>query len=371
MTIRRSSQHSAACRSARAQLGVLIPVLWMSFIAAVSSADIPFPRPWPPGYISTYTSGFRTIDDAIGFDSSDNLYVAADALGIVKKVDKITGGVSNLVSGGCVRGFAVDPTGQYLFYSAATSGSNVRLFNVSSNSSLTIANMTGEGGKVYYNGCFYFAEVLSRRVKQLNLTTMAVTVVAGSGTWSNSTPNDNGPALSANLFPTDVAFNANGEMYIANGDAWTQYTGGIKKVLLNGTIISILSGFRRVPVSLVLDSSGGIYFAASITTQNGLSSRVFKISNDSSSTLQAVAGSGVDLDGTDTTGYSGDGGLATSALLSLSLGVALDSKGNLYISEYSNTDVRRVETGYSQPFIVEIYAGSNCSTGSFKALPWE
>ena len=48
--------------------------------------------------------------------------------------------------------------------------------------------------------------------------------------------------------------------------------------------------------------------------------------------------------GTGSSGYSGDGGAATSASLYLPRGVALDSTGNLYIADSSNRRIRKVST---------------------------
>jgi len=48
--------------------------------------------------------------------------------------------------------------------------------------------------------------------------------------------------------------------------------------------------------------------------------------------------------GTATAGYSGDGGLATKALLNGPKGVAVDHAGNLYIADASNNRVRKVST---------------------------
>ncbi|MES2019203.1 MAG: hypothetical protein V4484_22140 [Pseudomonadota bacterium] len=46
--------------------------------------------------------------------------------------------------------------------------------------------------------------------------------------------------------------------------------------------------------------------------------------------------------GTGTAGFSGDGGLATSAALSSPNGVAADTQGNLYIADSFNKRVRKV-----------------------------
>jgi hypothetical protein len=46
--------------------------------------------------------------------------------------------------------------------------------------------------------------------------------------------------------------------------------------------------------------------------------------------------------GDGTEGYSGDGGAATSAELNWPVGVAVDSSGNLYIGDYSNSRIRMV-----------------------------
>jgi sugar lactone lactonase YvrE len=50
------------------------------------------------------------------------------------------------------------------------------------------------------------------------------------------------------------------------------------------------------------------------------------------------------LAGAGAPGFRGDGGAATSARLNLPLGVALDSKGNLYIADSKNNRVRKINT---------------------------
>ena len=83
------------------------------------------------------------------------------------------------------------------------------------------------------------------------------------------------------------------------------------------------------PQGLAVDSAGNLYIA---DTQNH---RVRKVTGG---TISTVAGSG-------TAGFAGDGGAAGSAQLNLPFGVAVDAAGNLYIAEFGNNRVRKVAAG--------------------------
>lgn len=64
--------------------------------------------------------------------------------------------------------------------------------------------------------------------------------------------------------------------------------------------------------------------------------------------------------GIGTSGYSGDGGAATSAQLDQPSGIVVDSNGNLYFNDYSNHVVRRVSTaGIITAFVGTGTAGYN------------
>lgn len=94
---------------------------------------------------------------------------------------------------------------------------------------------------------------------------------------------------------------------------------------------SALAGSIGIPISVTADKSGNIYFVSLDLNS------VFKLSQDG--VLTRVAGD-------SRTGYSGDGGPATSARFRLNWstvgGVAVDSAGNLFIADTGNGCIRRV-----------------------------
>jgi hypothetical protein len=73
---------------------------------------------------------------------------------------------------------------------------------------------------------------------------------------------------------------------------------------------------------IVTDANGNVYFEAGHT--------VMRL--DLNDVLTLVAGNG-------TPGFSGDGGLATSAQLNEPLGIAIDGAGNLYIADSGNARI--------------------------------
>jgi hypothetical protein len=84
-----------------------------------------------------------------------------------------------------------------------------------------------------------------------------------------------------------------------------------------------------VPQGVAVDSAGNLYIA---DTENN---RIRKVSGG---TITTVAGNG-------NAGFSGDAGPATSASLNYPVGVAVDSAGNLYVPDVENNRIRKVSGG--------------------------
>jgi sugar lactone lactonase YvrE len=161
-----------------------------------------------------------------------------------------------------------------------------------------------------------------------------ITTVAGTGEAGFS--GDGGPATKARLdFPSAVAVDREGNLYIADGSNYR-----IRKVDKDGIITTFagtgearhsgdggpaISAQLREPACMVFDAQGNLYLADYTSVR--------KI--DPSGTITTVAGTG-------RFGFSGDGGPATEAKLTAS-DIALDGKGNIYISDTENNRIRMVD----------------------------
>jgi uncharacterized protein (TIGR03437 family) len=167
-----------------------------------------------------------------------------------------------------------------------------------------------------------------------------VSTIAGTSQspgWSG----DNGPALSAQFTnPIRIAVDSGGNLYI------TDYSNqSIRKVNYSNYVVNSIAGNGSLgfsgdggssigaqladPLDVVIDPAGNVYIA------DMLNARVRKI--DTNGKISTYAGNG-------TRGFSGDNGPATNAQLSRPSGLALDKAGNLYIADFGNATVRKVNT---------------------------
>ena len=172
-----------------------------------------------------------------------------------------------------------------------------------------------------------------------------ISTVAGIGT-AQGYYGDTGPAVQALLdFPFKVAVDSKGNFYIVD------YYSFIVREVSGGTINTIAGnltpGFQgdagpgdqaelRYIHGIAVDAAGNVYIA---DTSNN---RIRKVVP--AGTIAAPTGVITTFAGTGTPGYTGDGGLASNAELYSPAGLAVDSAGNLYISDYGNYTVRKVDT---------------------------
>ena len=168
-----------------------------------------------------------------------------------------------------------------------------------------------------------------------------LTTVAGGGGLDLG---DGGPATKAGFCGTsDVTLDAQGNMYIADGGIYCSGPGGytVRKVSPDGTITTV-AGTGEVGYSgdggpatkaklngagaVAVDREGNLYIS------DGATYRIRKVDKDG--IIHTIAGTGE-------SGYSGDGGSATSAQLREPNNMTFDARGNLYLADYSS--VRKID----------------------------
>lgn len=187
------------------------------------------------------------------------------------------------------------------------------------------------------NGNLYISDVDNHRIRLVTAAGI-ISTVAGNGLLGYS--GDGGQAVSASLADvTSLALDPAGNLYIAdrgNRRIRKVTPGGIISTYA-GTGVSGYSGDGGPATSAELNTAASIMFSAgSLYIADSSSQRIRRVSSDG--TITTIAGNGVK-------GFSGDGGPATSANLATPLGMAMDSPGNLYFADGDNNRIRRVSPG--------------------------
>ena len=152
---------------------------------------------------------------------------------------------------------------------------------------------------------------------------------------------DGGPATAASLnYPTDVCEDHAGNIYIAD-----QGNCRIRRVDRVTGIISTIAGNGTNGYT----GDGGPATAAKLDHPNGVSvdghGNVY-IADMNNNVIRQITVAGIisTFAGTGAPGFSGDGGLASAAILSAPTSVAVDAMGRVYIGDNGNGRIRMVDT---------------------------
>jgi sugar lactone lactonase YvrE len=180
-------------------------------------------------------------------------------------------------------------------------------------------------------GNLYISDSGNNRIRKVS--SGVITTLAGNGTAGYA--GDGGPASSAEFnLPDGIAVDAAGALYIADRN-----NSRIRKIA-NGAITTIAQDLW--PIDVAVDAAGDVYIVDSSN----------QVQEFSGGALLVVAGDGAG-------GDTGDGGPAVNAEFISPAGIAVDSTGNLYISDATSDVVREVMNG-----IIHTIAGEWATVGA-------
>ena len=197
--------------------------------------------------------------------------------------------------------------------------------------------MTPSGVAADRHGNIYIVDQNNNRCRKVDSAGF-ITTIAGDGTHGYT--GDSSLAATSELYyPTGVAVDAKGNIYIAD-----QFNNAVRKIDTSGIITTIAgngttgfsgdSGIATAaqlwhPADVGVDSKGNVY----IVDQDN--SRVRKV--DTFGIITTFAGTGIP-------GYNGDSILADTAQLNFPQGIAVDRYGNVFIADFYNSRIRKVDT---------------------------
>src|SRR6266699_5548734 len=203
----------------------------------------------------------------------------------------------------------------------------------------TSASLIGPAGvAVDGAGNVFIAEFVGCRIRRVDAQTGTISTVAGNGVPGFG--GDGGPATSASLHdPHGVTVDDAGNLFIADG-----YNYRIRRVDASTGLIGTIAGNGTYGFS----GDGGPATSASLSIPWGAgldtSGNLLIADTDTSHIRRVNLATGVidTIGGNGWIGFSGDGGLSTGASLYSPMGLAVDPAGNVLIAESGNSRVRRV-----------------------------
>src|ERR1700722_19000460 len=187
-------------------------------------------------------------------------------------------------------------------------------------------------------GNIFIADLSNNRIRRIDVSTGFISTIAGTGT-----PGYNGDgiaAATAELYsPSALSFDAAGDLYFTD-----RTNNRIRKITMSTGIISTVAGTGvqgyngdGIPATTAeLASPNEVSFDAAGNLY------IADWFNNRVRKVDKTTGIITTVAGTGTPGYNGDGIAATAAEINAPCGIIFDTAGNMYVAEYGGYRVREI-----------------------------
>jgi len=305
----------------------------------------------------------------IARDNAGNIYLADAAYNCIRKVS--AAGIISTIAGGNTTGaytgdggpataaklnnptdIVVDAAGNIMI---ADNGNHVvRQINTSGIITTIVGNgltgKTGNGGPATASqlgtpyqlaldnkGNLFVAEVDTMLICKVDAAGI-ITIIAGTGAARIGTDGDGGPATAATMsYPTGIAADTSGNVYFSDDD-----NSRVRVINLSTGIINNFA-FTGVPGS---GGDGGPATAAQVNVPAGLhfdsKTGHLLICDEWNNKIRMVNTAGTIATVAGQNGLFDEGIAATTAEISVPNNIASDAAGNVYIADYYNNRIRKV-----------------------------
>lgn len=227
----------------------------------------------------------------------------------------------------------------------------------------TSAQFNGVQGLTFDGaGNLFVADISNNRIRKITTSTGLISTIAGTGT-----PGYNGDGILATAaqinIPSALAFDSNGDLYFTD-----RSNSRIRKITTSTGIISTVAGTGTGGYN----GDGILATAAQLNNPNEVSfdaignlyiadwiNNRVRKVDKSTGIISTIAGTG-------TAGYNGDGIAATAAQINGPCGIIFDNVGNIYVAEYGGARVRKINIGSG---IISTIAGTGTTGYNGDGIP--
>jgi len=325
---------------------------------------------------------------SVAVNATGDVFVADFSNHRIRKIDHISGSITTVAGvgipaywgdGGPATGAAImfpygmdfDVAGNMYF---CDFGNNVIRKISTSGIISTIAGIpgspaayTGDGGPataarlanpmsvlVDLSGDIIISDQMNHALRKVDMTTGIISTIMGNGFIGMALAGDGGPASAAKLnYPHGIDMDAAGNLYIADYG-----NNRVRMISVLTGLVSTVAGIMPPPVGSIYGYSGdgGPATAAQINYPEAIAvdgpGNIY-IADFNNHAIRKVNTAGImeTVAGIGTDGFSGDGGPATVAQLNYPTYVAVRSDGDFFIADKTNQRIRQVDMGNGPYFV--------------------